>query len=48
MGQQCYETIKQYKFNNGLTKDENIELFHTTNILEIVSLILKGLNTILA
>ena len=43
-----YETIKQYKFNNGLTKDENIELFHTTNILEIVSLILKGLNTILA
>lgn len=38
------EYIKQYTFNNGLTQEENNTLFHTTNILEIVSLILKGLN----
>lgn len=38
------EQIKNYTFNNGLTIEENKILFHTTNILEIVSLILKGLN----
>ena len=30
--------------NNGLTVDENKQLFVTTNIMEIVSLILKGLS----
>lgn len=29
---------------NGLTDDENRLLFHSTNVLEIVALILKGLN----
>lgn len=38
------EQITKYTFNNGLTPEENDILFHTTNILEIVSLILKGLN----
>ncbi len=40
------EHIKNYTFNNGLTEEDNETLFHTTNILEIVSLILKGLNNI--
>ena len=40
------EQIIKYEFNNGLSKEENETLFHTTNILEIVSLILKGLNNI--
>ena len=43
-----YSSIKKqiinYTFNNGLTPEENDTLFRTTNILEIVSLILKGLN----
>lgn len=30
--------------NNGLSEDENKKLFQSTNILEIVALILKGLN----
>lgn len=30
--------------NNGLTEDENKILFHSTNVLEIVALIMKGLN----
>lgn len=38
--------IIKYTFNNGLTEKENETLFHTTNILEIVSLILKGLNNV--
>ena len=45
-----YSSIKKqiinYTFNNGLTPEENDTLFRTTNILEIVSLILKGLNNI--
>lgn len=32
--------------NNGLTTDENIRLFDSVDIIEIVSLILKGLNNI--
>lgn len=32
--------------NNGLSNDENAILFYSTNVLEIVSLILKGLNNI--
>lgn len=31
--------------NNGLDIDENITLFHSTNIIEIVALILKGIKT---
>ena len=38
------DRIKNYSFDNGLTSEENEELCHTTNILKIVSLILKGLN----
>ena len=38
------EHFKKYTFDNGLTNEDNETLFHTTNILEIVSLILKGLN----
>lgn len=38
------QTISQYSFNNGLTSNENTRLFHSTNILEIVSLVLKGLS----
>lgn len=40
------EYIKNYTFDNGLTEEDNETLFHTTNILEIVSLILKGLNNV--
>lgn len=32
--------------NNGLSVDENIRLFQTTNIIEIISLILKGLKNV--
>ena len=38
--------IKNYTFDNGLNEEDNETLFHTTNILEIVSLILKGLNNV--
>jgi hypothetical protein len=38
------DRIKNYSFDNGLTLEENEELCHTTNILKIVSLVLKGLN----
>lgn len=38
------DRIKNYSFDNGLTPEENKELCHTTNILKIVSLVLKGLN----
>lgn len=31
--------------NNGLEDDENKILFHSTNVLEIVALVLKGLNS---
>lgn len=30
--------------NNGLTDEENLRMFHSVNILEIVSLVLKGLS----
>ncbi len=33
--------------NNGLTDEENLRLFHSVNIMEIVSLVLKGLSKIL-
>lgn len=38
------QTISQYSFDNGLTPEENKRLCHSTNILEIVSLVLKGLS----
>jgi len=41
------DSITEDDLNNGLKPDENIRLFSTTNIMEIVSLVLKGLsNTI--
>lgn len=36
--------ITENDLNNGLTPDQNNRLFSTTNIMEIVSLILKGLS----
>ncbi len=38
------QTISKYTFDNGLSDDENKRLCHSTNILEIVSLVLKGLS----
>lgn len=39
------DTITMADFrNNGLTDDENLKLFHSVNIMEIVSLVLKGLS----
>ncbi|MCR5555893.1 MAG: hypothetical protein K6F29_10220, partial [Bacteroidales bacterium] len=40
------EHVKNYTFDNGLNEEDNETLFHTTNILVIVSLILKGLNNV--
>lgn len=36
-------TVEDFR-NNGLTDDENLRLFHSVNIIEIVSLVLKGLS----
>ncbi len=36
--------ISTYEFDNGLSVEENKRLYYTTNVLEIVSLVLKGLN----
>ncbi len=36
-------TIEDFR-NNGLTDKENLKLFHSENIMEIVSLVLKGLS----
>lgn len=47
--QSIYEDISKMEIsylNNGLSDDENLILFNSTNVLEIVSLILKGLNNI--
>lgn len=40
------DNIKKCTLNNGLTDEENELLSKTSNILEIVSLVLKGLNNI--
>ena len=43
------ERIKQLKtedLNNCLSKEDNIRLFMSKNILEIVTLVLKGLNNL--
>lgn len=47
-----YNEIKEYAqieklLDNGLTLDENLILFQSVNIMEIVSLILKGLKNII-
>jgi hypothetical protein len=38
------DNLTEYDLNNGLTPDENKRLFSTTNIMEIVSLVLHGLS----
>lgn len=39
-----FNSVTLADLNNGLKDDENKTLFHSVNIIEIVSLILKGLN----
>lgn len=39
-----FDGITIADLNNGLTEEENAVLFHSVDIIEIVSLILKGLN----
>lgn len=46
-----YEEIASLKFsisdlNNGLTEDENLILFKSINIIEIIALVLKGLQNV--
>ena len=38
------DSITEGDLNNGLTDDENLRLFRSVNIMEIVSLVLKGLS----
>ena len=38
------DSITEGDLNNGLTPDENNRLFTSTNIMEIVSLVLHGLS----
>lgn len=40
------ENVKIQDLNNGLSDDENKTLFHSIDIMEIVSLVLKGLKKI--
>lgn len=45
-----YSVIEQIKIsdlNNGLSQEQNNRLFHSSNIMEIVQLILEGLNNII-
>ena len=42
-----FDKIKTSGLNNGLDLDENARLFHSVDIIEIVSLVLKGLSRIL-
>ena len=45
-----YEVLDTFNFdilNNGLSEEENIRLLHSVDIIEIVSLILKGLKNII-
>lgn len=42
-----FDSINIEGLNNGLDKDENLQLFHSVDIIEIVSLVLKGLRAIL-
>ena len=39
--------IKISDLNNGLSEEENKTLFHSVDIMEIVSLVLKGLKNII-
>ena len=41
-----FDKIKIEELNNGLEKNENIQLMHSVDIIEIVSLVLKGLKNI--
>lgn len=41
-----FDSISITDLNNGLTEVENTVLFHSVDVIEIVSLILKGLNNI--
>lgn len=46
-----YSEVENYAqlgklLDNGLSEEENIKLFHSVNIMEIVSLILKGINNV--
>ena len=42
-----FDSINVEGLNNGLDKDENIQLLHSVDIIEIVSLVLKGLKAII-
>ena len=45
-----YEVLDTFNFdilNNGLSEEENIRLLHSVDIIEIVSLILKGVKNII-
>jgi len=39
-------TLKRFAKNNGLSEEENLKLFHTDNLTEIIFYILKGLLTV--
>lgn len=42
-----FDSIKISDLNNGLSEEENKTLFHSVDIMEIVSLVLKGLKNII-
>lgn len=42
-----FDSIKISSLNNGLSEEENKTLFHSVDIMEIVSLVLKGLKNII-
>ena len=42
-----FDSVTLDDLNNGLTEEENKTLFHSVNIIEIVSILLKGLNNII-
>ena len=42
-----FDSIKISDLNNGLSEEENKTLFHSVDIMEIVSLVLKGLKIII-
>lgn len=44
VGYSFFDTIKADRLNNGLKLEDNERLFHSVDIIEIVSLVLKGLN----
>ena len=40
-----YDTGAINQLNNGLSEEDNLQLLHSTNVTEIVALILQGLMT---